>query len=197
MEDTRKHIIETAFHLFTQKSYKAVTMREIISETGLSSGAFYYYFENKVQLFKEVIDHYLLRAVKHVFENYPKNSLNDFIQHTLNNLGEIFDEFYKNTSPDASANFFSFMFEALRYFPDLQKEMLELQDLETNSWIEVIGIAKKNGEIRSDIPDDSIAKLFIYTSDGNRMDYVLDKDFDLLKSRIRTIWSDLYNMLRV
>jgi AcrR family transcriptional regulator len=196
MIDTRGHIIKVAFSLFIHRSYKAVTMRDIISTTGLSSGAFYYYFENKEQLFREVIDHYMFRATRHVFENYPKDSLYGFIQHTLDCDERNFDTLYKTANPDTSINFFSFMFESLRYFPDLQVKMTELQNLETNSWIEVIGIAKKNGEIRTDIPDDSIAKLFIYASDGNRMDYVLDKNFDLLKSRIRIIWNDLYNILK-
>jgi AcrR family transcriptional regulator len=196
MIDNKEHIIKTVFPLFLQKSYKAVTLKNILSATGLSNGTFYYYFDNKEQLFKEIVDHYLFGMTRRVFENHPKDSLYNFIRYTLDNYEKIFNVLFKDTDSNTSVNFFSFIFEALRYFPELQKEMLEMQLLETNSWIEIIGIAKKNGEIRTDIPDDAIAKLFIYASDGNRMDYVLDKDFNLLKSRIKTLWYELYNILK-
>jgi AcrR family transcriptional regulator len=196
MIDNKEYIIKTVFPLFLQKSYKAVTLKNILSATGLSNGTFYYYFDNKEQLFKEIVDHYLFGMTRRVFENHPKDSLHNFIRYTLDNYEKIFNVLFKETDSDTSVNFFSFIFEALRYFPELQKEMLEMQLLETNSWIEIIGIAKKNGEIRTDIPDDAIAKLFIYASDGNRMDYVLDKDFNLLKSRIKILWYELYNILK-
>jgi AcrR family transcriptional regulator len=196
MRDTKEHIVKTAFLLFMQKSYKAVTLKDIIAATGLSNGAFYHYFENKEQLFKEVVDHYLIGMTRRVFENYPQNSLHDFIRHTLDNFERIFDTLYKNAGGGANTNFFSFMFEALRYFPELEGEMIEMQALETDAWLKVIDIAKRNGEIKQHIPGDTIAKLFIYTSDGNRMDYVLDKDFNQLKSRMRTLWYDIYDMLK-
>jgi AcrR family transcriptional regulator len=197
MNDNKEHIIKTTFPLFLQKSYKAVTLKDILSATGLSNGTFYYYFDNKEHLFKEIVDHYLLKMTRRVFENHPKDSLYSYIQYTLDGYEEIFNVLFKDTDSDTNINFFSFIFEALRYFPDLQQKMLEIQILEANSWVEVIRIAKKNGEIRPDIPDEAIAKLFIYASDGNRMDYVLDKDFGLLKSRIKTLWQELYNILKV
>jgi AcrR family transcriptional regulator len=50
-----------------QKSYKAVTLKDLIAATGLSNGAFYHYFENKEQLFKEVADHYMIRMTLRSF----------------------------------------------------------------------------------------------------------------------------------
>lgn len=194
MKDTKNHILQTAFRLYLQKSYKAVTLKDILAATGMSNGAFYHHFDNKEQLFKAVVDHYLLGTTRHVFEIYPKDSLYGFIQHVLASFDRIFDALYKNAK--GSVNFFSFMFEALRYFPELQAGILKNQALETRVWLEMIGIARKKGEIKSAMPDESIAKFFIYASDGNRMDYVVEKDFKLLKSRIRTLWNDFYLMLK-
>ncbi|GHV00870.1 TetR family transcriptional regulator [Bacteroidia bacterium] len=197
MKDNKEHILKMAFHLFMRKSYKAVTLKDIIHATGLSNGTFYYYFENKEQLFKEVAEHYMFKLTRQTFENSPKDSLHNFIRHALDNFRHIFNTLHRNTEPDLNVNFFSFLFEALRYFPELQEELLKLQAQETNAWVEIIGIAKKNGEIRQDIPDDAVAKLFIYASDGNRMDYVLDKDIEALKSRMEILWNELYNILKV
>jgi AcrR family transcriptional regulator len=46
MSDSRTHILETAANLFMQKSYKEVTMKEIVDKTGLSKGAFYLHFRS-------------------------------------------------------------------------------------------------------------------------------------------------------
>ncbi|MDR0505348.1 MAG: TetR/AcrR family transcriptional regulator [Dysgonamonadaceae bacterium] len=196
MIDNKEYIVKKSFPLFLKKSYKAVTLKDILAATGLSNGTFYYYFENKEQLFKEIVDHYMLNMTRRVFENYPKDSLYSFIRYTLDNYEKNFNQLFKDTDSDTNINFFSFIFEALRYFPELQQEMTEIQTLETNAWIYIIGVAKKNGEIRQDIPDETIARLFIYASDGNRMDYVLDNDFNLLKSRIKTLWYEFYNVLK-
>ncbi|MDR2424627.1 MAG: TetR/AcrR family transcriptional regulator, partial [Prevotellaceae bacterium] len=67
-KDTKQHILETACLLFLKKSYKEVTLKEIIRETGLSNGAFYHHFESKEQLFKEVIDTHLFRIARQLYE---------------------------------------------------------------------------------------------------------------------------------
>ncbi|MGD8401904.1 MAG: TetR/AcrR family transcriptional regulator, partial [Bacillota bacterium] len=58
ISDSKKHIIDVSFGLFLQKSFKEVTMQEIVAKTGMSKGAFYHYFESKEQLFLEVINHF-------------------------------------------------------------------------------------------------------------------------------------------
>jgi len=45
MNDTREHILKVAFNLFLLKSYKEVTMAELVEKTGMSKGAFYHYFK--------------------------------------------------------------------------------------------------------------------------------------------------------
>ena len=56
MKDTKEHILMIAGQLFLQKSFKEVTMQEIVKETGLSKGAFYHYFTGKDELFLEVLN---------------------------------------------------------------------------------------------------------------------------------------------
>jgi AcrR family transcriptional regulator len=196
MNDTRDQIVQTAFQLFMQKSYKAVTLKDLIAATELSNGAFYHYFENKEQLFKEVADHYMIRMTRRVFDNYPTHSLHDFIQHTLQNFEKMFDTLYITAGDNSNTNFFSFIFEALRYFPELEQQMRDVQTVETNAWINVIDFAKLNNEITSDMSSDTLAKLFIYIADGSKMDYVLDKDFEQLKARLNTLWYDIYKLVK-
>ena len=49
-EQTRKHILETALRLFTEKGYQAATMRDIAAAAGCSLGLTYRYFSRKEEM---------------------------------------------------------------------------------------------------------------------------------------------------
>jgi len=63
MKDSKEHILETAFILFMQKGFKAVTIEDIVEKTGMSKGAFYHYFTSKKDLFSEVVNDYILKIM--------------------------------------------------------------------------------------------------------------------------------------
>ncbi|OAV75820.1 putative HTH-type transcriptional regulator yfiR [Bacteroidales bacterium Barb7] len=196
MKDTKEHILKTAFLLFLQKNYKAVTLKNIIAATGLSNGAFYHYFETKEQLFKEVVEHYLFSITGQVFKSYPKDSLWNFMQFALNDMEKIYDTVKNYANQAESVNFIYFMFEALRYFPEVREETIRLLHLELATWVGMIEIAKANGEIKSDLPNEVLARFFTYMPDGNSMTFAVDNDFKPLKNRIRDLWEGLYNTLK-
>ncbi|WP_414756558.1 TetR/AcrR family transcriptional regulator [Anabaena sp. CCY 9910] len=52
---TRRAILEQARHLFATKGYAATGTEEIISELGITRGALYHQFNDKVGVFKAVI----------------------------------------------------------------------------------------------------------------------------------------------
>jgi len=51
--ETKKRIFEKAMEIFTQKSFDKVTINDICKAAGVSTGAFYHYFESKEQLLLE------------------------------------------------------------------------------------------------------------------------------------------------
>ena len=53
---TRQRIIEAARELFNQKSYKAVTMREIATRANIAVGNLTYYFKRKEDIARELMD---------------------------------------------------------------------------------------------------------------------------------------------
>ncbi|MDR2765139.1 MAG: TetR/AcrR family transcriptional regulator [Tannerella sp.] len=196
MKETKEHIIRAAFLLFMKKSYKAVTLKEIIRETGLSNGAFYHYFESKEQLFREVISNYLFRVVRRLYESSTKDSLWDFIQYTLSAM----EEFHKSMHEYLSAggfNFLVFMFEAIRVFPEIQLEINKLHKLEFASWVEIIDIAKLKGEIRAELPAEVIACMFIYLPDGAYLDYCINGNAVKYEFGSRRLWEGLYSILKI
>lgn len=56
-EHTREVIVEAATRLFAQKGYRATSMADLTTATGLTRGAFYHHFDAKDALFRAVVDH--------------------------------------------------------------------------------------------------------------------------------------------
>ncbi|MDR1882383.1 MAG: TetR/AcrR family transcriptional regulator [Prevotella sp.] len=195
-KDTKQHIIETAFLLFMDKSYKAVTLKDIIRETGLSAGAFYHHFESKEQLFKEIIDRYLFSMAGGIYAYCPKNSLWDFIQDTLSDMDKLSEQLGKHLMNEGGMNYLTLMFEAFKLFPEAQKKIIDLHKLEFASWVDIIDIAKSKGEIKSTVPTELLARMFIYLPDGSYMNFLIDRNMDKYRFGARKLWEGLYDMLK-
>jgi AcrR family transcriptional regulator len=190
--------MKTAFVLFMQKSFKAVTLREIIAGSGFSNGAFYHYFRTKEELFIAVANRYWFE-----FINLPQPSgegvtLKQFIEDSLQRSEMAINMIYEEFSIDGrTANFYSFVFEAYRIVPDFTEKMFQARARELDLWAGVIGNAKRTGEIRSDLPDATIVQLFVTISYGNAITHLVNEDKDDMKESFRAQWEGLYELLKV
>ncbi len=54
-KETRERILRSARHLFNRKGFVAVTLDEVMTESGLPHGGFYYHFKSKEELYTEAI----------------------------------------------------------------------------------------------------------------------------------------------
>lgn len=54
----REGILSTAAQEFAQLGYEAASLNQIIARSEISKGSFYYYFEDKLDLFAAVVHHY-------------------------------------------------------------------------------------------------------------------------------------------
>ena len=168
MNETREHILNVAFNLFLRKSFKEVTMAELVKQTGMSKGAFYHYFESKEQLFLETINHYM-SSITPEFNKFNKESLCEFYKQYIVYVRKIlnsFNLFGGDLDDDFKVNYYSLIFDALRIFPSFQEKILDSEQDELQVWKEVISTARNNGEIKSQMNDEQIANVFIYTNDG-------------------------------
>jgi AcrR family transcriptional regulator len=69
---TRERIIREATAVFLRKGYRAATISEIMESVGSSKASFYYYFENKKDLYFECLDN--------IFQNVFRDALGDIKQ---------------------------------------------------------------------------------------------------------------------
>ncbi|MCP4102614.1 MAG: TetR/AcrR family transcriptional regulator, partial [Lentisphaerae bacterium] len=167
MNETKEHILISSLKLFLQKSYKEVTMREIVEITGLSKGAFYHHFSSKEELFKDIARMFFSMGVID-YSSFDQGSLYSFYNHYVKYIGESFKEMYRllGDSVDVSFNFFLIMFEAVAKFPEFLKMELAQHEKSIEAWEQVIQSADEKGEIKSTSTNNHIAALFLYCTDG-------------------------------
>lgn len=197
MKDTKQHILDIAFGLFLQKSFKEVTMAEIVSKTGLSKGAFYHYFVSKENLFEEVIGHYFNILLKTGLSDTQNLTLKEYYKQRANNIN-LFESkvALSDTKSAFSMNFYFLIFDALKLFPDFRKKLDDHQKKELATWSSVIRRAKKTGEIKSKLSDKHIASIFNYTGDGVALNLMLDNKPQNLKKDILGLWNAIYDNLK-
>jgi len=199
MKDTKEHILETVFILFLQKSFKAVTMQEIVKQAGISKGAFYHYFASKEQVFEEIVNQYFMRLVDMGFDQFSTDSLQAFytdLLHVFDSQNKLMKQMKTVQKSGGSFNFYALVFEALKIVPAFKKKFFEIQEQERKAWIKIVKIAQKNNEIRSDLKAEKIAKLFIYANDGVGIRYIIDNDIESMREEITAVYKNLYDLLK-
>jgi len=197
MKNTKDHIMYVALRLFLTNSFKGVTMHEIVKQAGVSKGAFYHYFESKEKLFWEILMFYFHDAMSFDFEKFSKESLDQF---GLDYLAEV-NKRHNVVSEDSiyslvDINYYYVIFEGMKLFPEFREKLYKIQKNELAAWITIVGVAKKNGEIKSAMTDEQIAKLFVFISDGVGMRLIMGNKIDTMAEEISALWDGLYNQLK-
>ena len=76
-EDTEKNILNTARKHFLKDGFSGASLRNIVKDAGLTTGAFYKYYPTKEALFDALTDPYIehiYQIYDHVVEDFEKLS---------------------------------------------------------------------------------------------------------------------------
>lgn len=74
MQGVRKKILDTAKKLFSEQGYKKTTIRQIVLESGITSGSIYNLFENKDAVFSAIIDELMDNTVRLVERDFAEET---------------------------------------------------------------------------------------------------------------------------
>jgi AcrR family transcriptional regulator len=199
MNDARKNILRTSLILFLKKSYRDVTMKELVETTGLSKGAFYHYFSSKEALFKEIVALFLSMGAVN-YSEFSKVSLKTFYAQYINFLNNSMQAMNKLVSGSdlgtPEFNFFLIMFEAATRFPEFLKMELDMHKKDLQAWESIIATARKNREIKSKSSDEEIANLFLYCTDGVFLRFINNDNPKAFKDYLRNAYDTIYNNLK-
>jgi AcrR family transcriptional regulator len=200
--DSKEHIIKVSCRLFLQKSFKEVTMKELVNASGLSKGAFYHYFESKEQLFLAVLEYFFTTIMVHNYSRYSKESFYNFYHDYANEIKDYTKLYLKeflesDIEEEFTMNYFTLAFDALKLFPEFRLRLVEEQNKELKIWTDVLSNARKNGEIDSALTDEEIARVFIFTSDGVAMQMVMaGKKVEEMVEPFMSLWNKLYDQIK-
>jgi len=196
MNESKEHILKIGFMLFLQKSFKEVTMKEIVEKTGLSKGAFYHYFQSKEQLFQEILNNFFEAIMNYDFSKLNNESFYEFYNDHCNKLNTVRFQFLENKDNNSedflNLNFFSLLFDAFKLFPEFRDQMEVYHKKELDSWIKIISEARQKGEIKSALSDLQIAQIFLFTSDGLAMNLTMGGNTNNIQSDLKSIWDNFY-----
>jgi len=155
MNDTKEYIIDQAYTLFLSHSYEAVTISDISKAVGLTKGALYHHFINKEEVFKAVIDKYLI--IDLMDNNVKYDSLLQFIDASIETSRQILFNTIGSNPNFIPTNYLSLLIDALRHYPDfkLNKEGVFIAQIEKIKAVLYDSVEKL--EIRNDLDIDTTA----------------------------------------
>ncbi len=199
MNETKEKILRVAFNLFLQKSYKEVSLKEIVDKVGLTKGAFYHHFKGKEELFAGVIDIYLIAGGHNIYNNISKTSLKTFISEYLEKIVEFIDRVNHeivNPGEKVGVTYFNMTLDALRILPKFDERMQQIHKEEKQIWVDVINNSRLNGEISTNLSDTQLAKIFISTNEGKGMRLLLQGRVEDIPGEVFSLWNSVYNMIK-
>ena len=150
MPDLKDEIVNKSFFQFLNRGYKACSLKDLEKATGLTKGAFYYYFRNKEEILKAGIEKYLSVVSEISEEEFLKvGSLKAYIdivvarkERRAEQLQQMFDFFIIDIA------FFQLVLEVAPLFPEYR----------LSRWEYMILKAKQQGEIKGSLDTSVLAR---------------------------------------
>lgn len=196
-EDTKELILKTAYNLFLYNNYEAVTINSIIKATGLTKGGIYYYFSSKEEIFKAVVNIYMIDNRNIILKEH--SNLKELIQDTIDSARKkitkmvIENKEYKDEIP---INYLSLMLTAFRYYPGFGKIGRDFINGMTEVWKKSIMQAIDDGEVRSEIDTEAISANFLQISSGIVENMIMGGSMIYALDMMERQYWGLYNCIR-
>lgn len=186
MADLKDNIVNKSFFQFLNKGYKACSLRDLEKVTGLTKGAFYYYFRNKEEILKAGIEKYLSVANEMSEAEFLQiHSLKDYMdivverkERNADRLLELFDFFIIEVA------FFQLVLEIAALFPDYRRCIDELSKNRLSRWEFMILKAKQQGEIKAELDTSVLARNLMSVSTSML-------NIELAAENMRFVFSDM------
>ena len=190
MTELREEIVKKAFLQFLNRGYKACSLKTLEQATGLTKGAFYYYFKDK----KEILE----AGMKRYFSVMKEESEDDVERVT--SLREFIDLVIKNKEASADASqkafgcfilevlFFQLVLEVASIFPEFRERIYTISKRRLK--------AKQSGEIRETLDTSVLARNLMSVS-SSMLNIELDQaSFQYMFSDTRMQFEQYYMLIK-
>ncbi len=197
-EDTREHILNVAFELFLHKGYKDVTMSELEKATGLTKGAFYHHFKDKLEIFEAAITGKLGKMrFRPDIEWLKQVSLREFIEAYVSHNEKVARYLLNNLNFNyADLQFTNIISDVVNYIPDFKEKVVKITSEDINMWESVIFRAKENDEIQNDVETTALAYTFSGITNSLQKNLIVRKSLQYSLSIIQLQFEQLYSLIK-
>ena len=202
MKTNREKLLQDAFVMFLQYNYERASYSLLTQATGISKAGISYYYPTKQELFVAVVDRYFINVHDADVKFTPAASFAEFLDHFVENIQKTMDWYVAllrqaETTGDSTAfsNFFGFMPQIQRYYPDAKVKLQTFWEKFLNGFRIAITAAIEHGELRRDIDIELTANMFnnIYLG----MSFMKSFSTGLDTGELRRSYDYLYSILKV
>lgn len=184
-------ILIPAFKLFVTYNYEKVSTSLLEQETGLTRGAIFYKLRTKEDIFKAVVDKFILALQS---ENIPVgNSLIDFIDRYVDRISVRMNKLIE-LNIDDSKGYFSLIYQALQYYPGFGEKITNIFFENQKRWEEIVRVAQDSGEVKQSCDPKLAAQEFRYIYSGLSFERSLLSGLDV--NELRELYYSIYNKIR-
>ena len=199
-KSNKEKLYRAAFRLFATKQFDGVSISDIEKECGMTRGTVFYYAKTKLDLFKQVIEYYIIDTQN--VDNKVKFdygcSLRDYIDRYVGGVEKTMEELVNLIDPDsrdnASRAYISTLLQVCSMFPDIKHRYLINVNNDIARWATIINASVSRDEIKDDLDVLSVARQFVSAFYG--LSIIDSMSNGLNVSQLREHMYTLYNLIK-
>lgn len=180
MSKTKEHIIEVASRLIHLQGYNHTSLDDVLKESGVGKGNFYYYFKSKEELGYEIIECNLKRFSDHVLDKAFGNNNNVIIQ--IEDFLDIILELHRQSNCAGGCPMGNMAMEMSDIHEGYRKKFQQVFE----GWrMQVAGAlqkAKTLGEFGGDLDPTRLAQFIIAAVQGGILLTKVKKEIEILEN---------------
>ena len=189
--DTRHRILETAAEEFASRGFEGVSLNQLIDRLGMSKGSFYYYFDDKADLFTTVAD--LAWAIVLPVEQLDLETFN------ADTYWPSLEALMQEARSRIRANPWLVGFTRLMYDPPeiagVRESLAEKFD-EARQWqAELIRRGQTLGAVRDDLPVELLQAVLVGADEAGDRWFVSNWD-DLEEKEIERLFQEVFAIFK-
>lgn len=190
-ETTRKRILETAAAEFAARGFDGTSLNQLIERLGISKGSFYYYFDDKADLYSTVVDH--------AWEIFLPTENLDFSIFDADNYWPALQHLMREARTRARKNPWLVGFTRMIYdppdIPGIRKALAEKFN-EAREWqVGLIRQGQSIGTVRDDLPEELLQVLLVGADEAGDRWFVENWD-RLGEDEIERLFEEVFAIFR-
>ncbi len=193
-EKTRKNILDAALSVFSKKGYMRSTLNDIALSAGVTRGAIYWHFKDKVDL---------LEALWEDIDRCHKTSNEDMVREVFHSLDELRDnilEWFHDIENNPRLNtYYKFMAYKIEYHEELEPVLAHQREekrLMMKSLEEDFLQLQKSNHMRSDIDPGHAALMTFAFVRGLMEHWLFDRTAFSMKETAPVLLDNFFTSLR-